>query len=314
MIDTGSGVPAPAITSLTRAFDAFTSATATLEAAYRGLQDRVAALTAELEEKNLLLQRSLARQRDLEAEALRHSRLAAMGEMAATLAHEVRNPLGSMELFASLLLDDLVDRPEARRLVSQIAEGIKDLNHLVSNILGFTCSTAPQPLDADIVAAVEDSLRYATPLLAENRVGIVRRYDARPLRAKADPHLLRQVFLNLIRNAAQAMEGGGTLMVRAEGGDQVAVTFADTGGGVPAHVRERIFEPFFTTKERGTGLGLAVVRTLVEAMGGRVMETGRRSGGACFTVVLTVAKTADHGVPVHSTCRDAHGPAARPGA
>lgn len=306
-----AGAPSPAIACLTRAFEAFTAATATLEGAYRGLQERVAELTAELEEKNLLLQRSLARQRDLEAEALRHSRLAAMGEMAATLAHEVRNPLGSMELFASLLHEDLGDRPEARRLVSQIADGIKDLNHLVSNILGFTRSTVPQPVDADIVAAIEDSLRYATGLLAENRIGIIRRYGRRPLRAKADPHVLRQVFLNLIRNAAQAMDGGGTLVVRAAPGTRVTVTFADTGGGIPADARERIFEPFFTTRERGTGLGLAVVRTLVEAMGGEVTETGGRTGGACFTVVLPAAGAGDRAVPTGAAIGDRPGPAAR---
>jgi len=285
----GDASATPALGGLVQAFESFTAATAALEQAYRSLQDRVAGLTEELEEKNDLLQQSLERQRSLEAEAFRHSRLAAMGEMAATLAHEVRNPLGSMELFAALLREDLADRPAAQRLVSQIAEGIKDLNHLVSNILGFTRAPVPRPTRVDVVAAVEDALRYATPLLAESRVGIVREYgDGAPssVVAKGDPSFVRQVFLNLIRNAAQAMETGGTLTIRVARGERVALTFADTGPGIPREARERIFEPFFTTKERGTGLGLAVVRSLVEALGGEVREIAAGREGACFTVLL----------------------------
>jgi signal transduction histidine kinase len=274
------------IERLTRAFEAFTSATSTLEQAYLALQERVSALKLELEEKNQLLHESLERQRCLEAEALRQSRLAAMGEMAATLAHEVRNPLGSMELFASLLMDDLGDRPPARHLVSQIAEGIKDLNHLVSNILGFTRTPLPQRKSVDVVAAVEDGLRYTTALLAENRIGIVRHYDDGPVLAVGDPGLVRQVFLNLIRNAVQAMGEEGTLTVSAAGGSRVTVSFTDTGSGISSEQQERIFDPFFTTKERGTGLGLAVVRTLVESIGGEVVVTGSPGEGACFTVQL----------------------------
>jgi len=278
--------PGAEIERLTRAFEAFTSATSTLEQAYLALQERASALRLELEEKNQLLHESLERQRRLEAEALRQSRLAAMGEMAATLAHEVRNPLGSMELFGSLLMDDLADRPAARHLVSQIAEGIKDLNHLVSNILGFTRSPIPQRKSVDVVAAIEDGLRYTTALLAENRIGIVRHYDEGPVLAAGDPGLIRQVFLNLIRNAVQAMEDEGTLTISATRGGRVAVVFADTGSGISSDQQERIFDPFFTTKERGTGLGLAVVRTLVEAVGGEVTVTGCPGQGACFTVLL----------------------------
>jgi signal transduction histidine kinase len=298
----------PAVETLTRAFEVFTRATSTLEQAYRQLQERVLLMTAELEEKNRRLEASAERERCLEAEALRHSRLAAMGEMAATLAHEVRNPLGSMELFASLLLDDLRDRPQARHLVLQIADGIKDLNHLVGNILGFARSPLPRPGLVDVIAAIEDGLRYSTALLAENRIGIVRRYHRRPLLAQADAALLRQVFLNLIRNAAQAMEQGGTLTVEADAAeDVVSVSFADTGSGIPSAARDRIFEPFFTTKERGTGLGLFVVRTLVEAQGGAVEGTGPQDGGACFTVRLPAVR--EHGARPGAHGETANAPA-----
>ena len=120
------------------AFATFVTATRRLEREYAALRERVALLAAEVEEKNRLLAESLARERRLEAEALRQSRLAAMGEMAATLAHEVRNPLGAMELFTGLLLQDLRDRPEAHALAQQVAGGIADLNHLVTNLLDLS--------------------------------------------------------------------------------------------------------------------------------------------------------------------------------
>src|SRR5437764_6833996 len=126
------------IHGLTRAFDGFTAATARLEREYATLRARLVRLTVEVEEKNRLLAESLERERRLEAEALRQSRLAAMGEMAAMLAHEVRNPLGAMELFTGLLLQDLDDRPDARELALHVARGIADLDHLVTNLLEFT--------------------------------------------------------------------------------------------------------------------------------------------------------------------------------
>src|SRR5215468_1339425 len=129
--------PGVDVRGLTVAFDAFTAATSQLTAEYGSLRARLGRLTAELEEKNRLLGASLERERKLEAEALRQSRLAAMGEMAAMVAHEVRNPLGAMELFTGLLLQDLRDQPEAQRLAKQVAHGIADLNHLVTNLLEF---------------------------------------------------------------------------------------------------------------------------------------------------------------------------------
>lgn len=278
-----------AISRLTRAVEAFNASTSSLEGAYQALQSRVADMTAELEAKNRLLEDSLARQRQLEAEAIRHGRLAAMGEMAATLAHEIRNPLGSMELFSSLLLEDLSEHPAAQRLVGQIAEGIKDLNHLVSNILGFTRVATPRVQRIDVAAAADDAIRYAGTLLAENRIGIVRDYGAEPVLAAADGAVVRHVFLNLVRNAAQAMEDGGTLTVRVRHGARAAVAFADTGPGIPEETREQVFEPFYTTRERGTGLGLAVVKTLVEAVGGEVTHVPGSEGGACFIVTLPLA-------------------------
>src|SRR5262249_30532235 len=138
------------LAELQSAFEVFTGATAVLERQYRALQAHVEALRAELEAKQSALTASIERQRWLASQALRHSRLAAMGEMAATLAHEVRNPLGAMELFVGMLDEEVADRPAARRLVAQVADGIADLNHLVSNILDYTRLPEPKRAVLDL--------------------------------------------------------------------------------------------------------------------------------------------------------------------
>ena len=275
------------IHGLARAFDGFTAATARLEREYATLRARLARLTAELEEKNRLLAESVERERRLEAEALRQSRLAAMGEMAAMLAHEIRNPLGAMELFTGLLLEDLRDRPETVRLARQVASGITDLNHLVTNLLEFTRTHVPRRQRVDCCALVEETLRYLVDLATAHAVVVERRYAEPVVHATADPYLLRPVLLNLMRNAAQAMPTGGTLTVGVECGvDGTRVTVADTGPGIPVGAEADIFRPFFTTRAKGTGLGLAVVQELVGAMSGTLAVASEPGRGATFTVVL----------------------------
>lgn len=280
----------PRLDGLEHAFATFTAATSRLEREYGALSDRLAQLTTELEEKNRLLAASLERERRLEAEALRQSRLAAMGEMAAMLAHEVRNPLGAMELFTGLLLQDLQDRPEARRLAEQVARGIVDLNHLVTNLLEFTRTQTPRRAPIECCGLLEDALRATADLVMASRVTIERRYPTPAVVALADEHLLRPVLQNLIRNAVQAMPQGGTLTVRARAGRRrVRLSVTDTGPGVAAAVRDEIFRPFFTTRAKGTGLGLTVARGLVVAMGGRLGLRSIEGRGATFAVTLPVA-------------------------
>jgi signal transduction histidine kinase len=277
--------------ALREAFVTFTSATARLEREYGALRERLGRLTLELEEKNRLLAASLERERRLEAEALRQSRLAAMGEMAAMLAHEVRNPLGAMELFTGLLLQDLYDRPEAQKLAQQVAGGIADLNHLVTNLLEFTRTQTPRSAVVDCCALVEDALRYTADLSAAHRVAIVRRYEAPAVSAQADPDLLRPVLLNLVRNAVQAMPSGGTLTLAiAADADATRVVIGDTGAGIPPAAREEIFRAFYSTRAKGTGLGLTVARGLLTAMGGRIAVESEVGRGTTFTVELPAAQ------------------------
>lgn len=283
---TGAPATGDRLAELQAAFEVFTGATSVLEQQYRALQAHVQGLRAELEEKQRALTASIERQRCLESQALRHSRLAAMGEMAATLAHEVRNPLGAMELFVGMLDEEVADRPSARRLTGQIASCIADLNHFVTNILDYTRLPEPKRTLVDLDALVDDALLAGAPALGAG-VRIERR-GAPGASCGLDRGLLLQTLLNLVRNAGEAMDGNGTLTITIEPAERwVRLTVADTGPGIPAGREESIFAPFFTTKERGTGLGLAVARAAVAAHGGTLaIRPSTGQGGAVFVLTL----------------------------
>ncbi|MCC6764883.1 MAG: hypothetical protein IT293_09490 [Deltaproteobacteria bacterium] len=280
------------LAELQAAFEVFTGATSMLETQYRALQAHVEALRAELDEKQRALTASIERQRCLESQALRHSRLAAMGEMAATLAHEVRNPLGAMELFTGMLAEEVADRPAAERLTGQIASCIADLNHLVSNILDYTRLPEPRRASVELDGLVDDALLASGPSLG-SAVRVERR-GAVGATCALDRGLVLQTLSNLFRNAGEAMAGEGTLAVTVEpAGRWVRVTVADTGPGIPSGCEETIFAPFFTTKERGTGLGLAVARAAIAAHGGTLAVRPRPDAdGAGAVFVLTLPQQA----------------------
>ncbi len=287
MIEDGALLRAPSeqqLAELHAAFRVFTQATASLEGQYRALQEHADALRRELEDKKRALDASIERQRCLETQALRHGRLAAMGEMAATLAHEVRNPLGAMELCIKLLVDEVERQPSARRLAEQVASGIADLNHLVSNILDYTRLPEPRLATTSMGGILEEVVAAAAPSLGPAirvaRGGVV------DVAWPADRGLLMQALLNLVRNAGEAMAGSGTLTLTLEPASRwLRIVVADDGPGIATANVETVFAPFFTTKERGTGLGLAVARAAVAAHGGTL---ALRPGGPGATFVLTL--------------------------
>ena len=278
------------IAELHDAFRVFTDATASLEREYQLLRVQALELRGQLAEKQRALMASLERERELEIQALRQSRLAAMGEMAATLAHEVRNPLGGMELFTRLLIDELAEQPRSRRLAEQIARGIQDLNHLVGNILEYGRMPEPRLALTSVGGVIEEAFSVVGPSLqAGIRVEIP---DARELHWWLDRALVTQVLLNLLRNAGEAMGDRGVLRVGIEADERLLrIVVEDTGPGIEPERAATIFDPFFTTKERGTGLGLAVARAAVLAHGGDLtLEPSAQ--GARFVVSLPSSESA----------------------
>jgi two-component system sensor histidine kinase HydH len=218
-------------------------------------------------------------------ELRRRDRLAALGEMAAGLAHEVRNPLGGIALYASMLERELPESSSARGAAAKITLGVRTLERLVSDILDFAqerplqrhACRLPSLLPA-LDAAIEPwAQQFQSEVIIDPQAGDCPLY--------CDPERLGQVLLNLLMNAVQAAGSRGKVRLAARpksGGAEIEI--CDSGPGIPREDLDRIFNPFFTTKAQGTGLGLAIVHQIVEAHGGTIRAGNRPEGGARFVV------------------------------
>jgi len=246
----------------------YSAVTDRLQKSHDQLQQTVQSLRNDLAAKN----------RELE----RRNRLAALGEMAAGMAHEIRNPLGGIALYASLIGKDVADQPGTLKLVSRISAGVAHLERLVSQVLQFTREISANVTEADAAEIIDQAVELARPQFEAAGVRCAAR-GARPMKVIVDPMLLGQAALNLLLNAAEACEGGGKVSVswRKENG-RLKLVVADNGPGIPAALLDKIFNPFFTTKETGTGLGLAIVHRIVEAHDGAVAVRNGSNGGAEF--------------------------------
>jgi signal transduction histidine kinase len=263
------------IEDLGRIILAYSEVTEKLQLSYNQMTQTVQSLREELSEKNRQLERS--------------NRLAALGEMAAGMAHEIRNPLGGIQLYASMLAKDMSDRPESLQIVGKISGGVRRLEALVSQVLQFTREMTARIVDADLAEVLEQTVELACQQLQTRNVTCTVT-GPRPMWVKVDPLLIGQAVLNLILNAVDAIEGGGAIMIEygqpaePSDGKQFNLIVRDTGPGIPPQILDRIFNPFFTTKETGTGLGLAIVHRVVEAHDGNIVVTNVDSGGAKFEI------------------------------
>ncbi|MCP3903353.1 MAG: hypothetical protein GY715_06930 [Planctomycetes bacterium] len=267
--------------------------------------------TRQLQRTHVTLQSEVSRLQDELAEAnaqLRRSRaLAALGEMAAGIAHEIRNPLGAIRLNAQMLADDLREAPEQSQLCARIGNAVQSMDAIVRDVLMFAREMRTRPLVTTAPELVDRALADAEALLASAGVEPIREDAAGACRVEADAGLVIQAIGNVIRNSIEAMheveDTAGRLVIRTDrrrvrmpDGSRpvrVVITVEDSGPGIPAEVVERMFNPFFTTRATGTGLGLAIVHRIVDAHGGHVRVRDARLGGA--SVELCLPPTA--GVP-----------------
>ncbi len=217
---------------------------------------------------------------------VRSERLAAIGELASTIGHELRNPLGVISNAVYLLRGDLGPTPTdaATRHLSTAEREVSAATVIVSDLLEFARQRDPVTTDVDAVALMEEALSVLPP---PSGITAVRNLPEPPVLLAADRDMLRQVLLNLIGNAYQAMIDGGTVTVGlTTDGPKLHLSVTDTGVGMEPEVSRRVFEPFYTTKARGVGLGLAVSRRIVEAHDGDISVVSAPGQGTTFTVTL----------------------------
>ena len=236
----------------------------------------------------------ITRLQNLEKQANRTGRLAAMGEMAVRIAHEIRNPLGSIELFSTMLKNDLKEYEDLKALAEHISSGVKSINNIVSNLLLFI--RPDQHLDLqvlDVHEALKDSLFFARHLFdAHDGVEVTTKLTDDALLVSADLELLKQVFLNLILNAIQAMDVGDRLSISTlkiidrEGCGWAEVHLVDSGCGIATEDLPKIFDPFYTTRKKGTGLGLTIVHNIIKMHGGSIDISSRPKEGTRCIVTL----------------------------
>jgi signal transduction histidine kinase len=222
------------------------------------------------------------------------ARLAALGQMAAGLAHEIKNPLGAIKGAAQLLAEEVHEQGSSDEFVSIILEEVERLDRVVGSVLDYARPPPAQIGTIELSGIIERTLAVVRSS-REYKTTFVSELDAGTLWVRADAEQLKQVLINLLRNGAQAMSGVGQIEVtarrRSRGNSHfIEVAITDHGPGISDMARGSLFVPFFTTKSTGTGLGLAITQRIVESMGGRIEVRSEPGVGATFTVVLPAAE------------------------
>ncbi len=226
----------------------------------------------------------LTKMRALEDQVSRVKALAALGEIAATVAHEVRNPLGGIAGFASLLKRDLPADHSGQRLVDKIIRGVENLNDSVTSLLTYAREINLSPRQIELGSFLTEIVTYFRADINHSidKYAIFTRLSPEDLHWRLDPEQFRQAIVNLLHNAVQAMPEGGEIEIAASGDDMLTVDVSDGGVGIDDTLMERIFTPFFTTKQGGTGLGLATVKKIVDAHRGRIEVESAADRGTRF--------------------------------
>lgn len=254
---------------------AYSDVTDRLKVAHENLGREVRRLSDELAAKN--------------QELRRRERLAALGEMAAGLAHEVRNPLGGIALSASKLERELSDRPSARVTAGRISQAVRDLDRLVAEILEFAQEDRLECSPQCAIELLTHVQMQVQPWTDENDASVSVTTSHDDLRLMCDPYRIGRVLLNLVMNGLQAAGRGARVSVSARRCDTgVEIEVTDNGPGITPEHLDRIFNPFFTTKVTGTGLGLAIAHRIIEAHGWTIRAMNAPQGGARF-VITTVS-------------------------
>lgn len=253
------------------------------------VMERFLAQSGELELAYKALELQTEQLKKMQEEVQQSRVLSALGEMAATVAHEIRNPLGGIGGYAGLLARSIPPEDPKRKYVDKIIGGISSLNKIVSNLLVYTKKTNLQKQKTDLSLWAEAILAHAEiEIEKENKnICIERNFPTEPLYADIDAERLQQAMLNLLINSIQSVEEEGKIIVSISLSDNFAqISVADTGKGIEQENLKNIFTPFFTTKEQGTGLGLAIVKKIVDLHEGSIEAESLVGKGTSFYIKI----------------------------
>jgi signal transduction histidine kinase len=218
-------------------------------------------------------------------------KMAAIGELAAGIAHEIRNPLGIISGSAETVRKH-EDRKIREEMTNYILEESKRINRLISTFLDFARPKEPKLESCDLREVLEKTLLLLSPQAKTLGVEIQKEIPLKLLKVSIDPDQMRQAFTNLGVNALEAMPQGGVLKVTVleDAKDKIVLRFGDTGKGIPHEAQAKVFDPFFTTKEGGTGLGLSIVHRIIAQHGGDISVEGEEGRGSIFTISLPLER------------------------
>jgi len=234
--------------------------------------------------------RDVTEKRRIEKYLAQAEKLASIGQLAAGVAHEINNPLGVIQCYANLIAKSQQDDAQLQSDVGVIQKHTDQCKNVVKALLNFARAAEPRRSATHVTDCIEDVLSVLQMQIEKDEIVIQRRYDPDLPKIGIDPHQMRQVFMNLLINAHQAIDKRGTIFIDTArpGDDRIEVTIRDTGSGIPGGNLEKIFDPFFTTKksDQGTGLGLSVSYGIVKQHGGDIQVESTIGKGTVFTVVL----------------------------
>ena len=235
------------------------------------------------------------RLQETQLQLLQSEKLRSLGEMAAGVAHEINNPLGGILLYASLLLEELSPEDQKRKDVERIVSEATRCKEIVKSLLEFARQSSPDKELVNVNSAINEGLLFLENQATFHNIRIVKELDPGLPPVYGNVGQLKQVFMNIMLNAVDAMHGEGTLTIRtslSQDAREVIISFTDTGVGIPKEILPRIFDPFFTTKEvgKGTGLGLSVSYGIVKEHGGRIEVESEVGKGSTFRVILPAAE------------------------
>ncbi|MBZ0264662.1 PAS domain S-box protein [bacterium] len=236
--------------------------------------------------------------RDLQQKIQRKNNLASLGEMAAQVAHELRNPLAGVLGFAQFMLEDLPEDNSTRPYAERIVSGVRDIDFIASRLLEFTHPVNPQFEKVDLIRLIEDEVELIrteanTQDRQEGEVQITVSLPDENVPVTCDPLLIKQVLLNILKNALIAVDGSGKIHTSLRWDmfkNRVFIRVKDTGIGIDAENLSKIFNPFFTTRSKGTGLGLSMVKKTIDVHDGEIVVESTRGEGSMFSIELMITR------------------------